>query len=439
MLLNLNEKKISKNFSEWFRDFTLYMKVCLYGSEVVANDALSKIFSKVSINGSVVDKSLIRKLFRLCIVYGTKLNLPILKLNTNIKVGNKNNWIDNFEKKEIIENLDIYNLYLNSDVVSTKDKSKLESILCQSFMADLILFNYKSNQNYLSPNLEKKAKKAMLLNSQYSPIVEVENIIFRGHVFSNQMSIFLMLSSVFNYREIFDNLNYKAKLRCYEEFKNLNIVAKKALVSMLIKSRNEDAIFNLLRYGLQLNWEISLEDGVKNLVAFELLYSMPWVKAIIENVNLDLRLTNGNGENILHLLGNAIQETTIEDSLRRKINKLSHAERENLFFQLNHDGISPLMKAIVLQDEKLIEFMLSFNVKPWDRIDSAPNYKSAIEFLNENILNLKINDKYDTFVYSLGEKFWSGLAKKWNSEHHYVILQDELKRDNKLKRKVVKV
>lgn len=272
----------------------------------------------------------IKKIINKCFKNGIKLDLPILKIKGKSK---DDNWLFNFEQNKIIENVDVYDFLISNEYVSIKDKSKLDILLFQSLMADLILLRYKKHEVFYSKYLEEKAQRANDLSIQYNPINEIENIIHRGYVFKTQISRFLMLSYLFN-KDIFYGLNIHTKLTCYQEFQKLSVIGKKTLAAILIKNKNEEAIFNLLKYGLKLNWDIVTNEGKKNLIAFEMLYSLKWVKTIIEHKFLDIRLTNLDGENILHLIGSgALEDISIENSLRRKINELNKLERENLFFQ----------------------------------------------------------------------------------------------------------
>ncbi len=381
------------------------------------------------------DKKRLTNVFNLCINFGAKLNLPTLKLKPKKSENGSEKWIYDFEQKEILENPQIYDFLINNVDISDNEKCKLDSIFLQSMMADLILINYKKNISYLSSYLEKKFQHANELNSQYCAMSELENVLYRGNVFKNQISRFLALTSIFSYREIFDNLSVKFKAQCYQEFSKMSILGKKALTAILIRNKNEEAIFNLLNYGLKLNWDIAIEDGRKNIVAFEMLYSLQWVKAVLDHPVLDIRLTNSRGENILHLLGaSALEDSSIEESLTRKIVDLSEQQKSNLFFQMNEEGLTPLMKAVVFQDENLINFITDFNVKPWDRLEGAPLYESAMDFLNNQVLKDTEENTWGSLMDYFKDSFWLGLAKKWNSEFYYLKLQKEISRNKKDKK-----
>jgi len=366
-----------------------------------------------------------KNIINACLKNGAKLELPILKVKPKKTSNHNESWIFDFNNKQIIENVELYDFIINNQNIDTKEKVILDSILLQSFMADLILLNYQKSIKYFSNYLENKSTQSLRLNAQYSPMSEVENILHRGHIFKNQISRFLSLSSLLGYREIFDKLSSKFKLICYQEFSQLSIIGKKALTALLIKSRNEEAIFNLLNYGLKLNWDIQVE-GKKNIVAFEMLYSLHWVKAIVEHKGLDIRLTNAQGENIIHLIGAcALEDSSIEDSLRQKINKLNKMEKENLFFQMNNDGLTPLMKAVMFQDEKLISFIREY-MNPWDKASGAPLYESAIEFLDNYLLTSKEEGAWGTLMEIFKNGFWFELSKIWNAEYSFLNLQREL-------------
>lgn len=421
----------------YIRYFNLYLS----SSDLFAQKILDENLGLLSNVANNSEKQKIANICNLALKKGARLNLPILKVRPKTVNGNKENWIYDFENNQVIESVEVYDFLINSPNVSQEDKCKLDSILIQSMMADLVLLNYNNKSNYLSKYLDQKMKKSIKSRWIYSAMEELENILCRGHVFNNQVSSFLTLSSIFSYREIFDNLGTQFKVNCFQEFSKLNIIGKKALTSMLIKSRNEEAIFNLLSYGLKLNWDIPTEDGKKNLVVFEMLYSLQWVKAFIENQNLDIRLTNSRGENILHLIGSsALSDSSIEESLRRRIVELNPEERSNIFFQLNEENMTPLMKAVVFQDEKIINFISEFNIKPWDELDGAPSYKSPMELLNDYILRFSEKSAWGCLMDYFKDSFWVGLAKKWNSEFYYKKLQKDLiEKSPKTNRKAVKI
>jgi hypothetical protein len=419
--------------------YLLCAKLVMFKNKQEIQEVMDQTLVKLSLLKLEGDRVRLTNIFNLCVNLGAKLNLPILKLKPKKSGFGVEKWIYDFEQKEILENPQIYDFLINNVDISSVDKCKLDSIFMQSLMADLILINYKKNISYLSSYLEQKFKIANQLNSQYCAMSELENILHRGNVFKNQISRFLALTSIFSYREIFDNLSVKFKSQCYQEFSKMSVLGKKALTAILIKNKNEEAIFNLLNYGLKLNWDIAIEDGRKNIVAFEMLYSLQWVKAILDHPNLDIRLTNSRGENILHLLGaSALEDSSIEESLSRKIVALSEQQKSNLFFQTNEEGLTPLMKAVVFQDENLINFITNFNVKPWDKLDGAPMYESAMDFLNNQVLRNTEENTWGSLMDYFKDSFWLGLAKKWNSEFYYLKLQKEIS-SNKKDKKLIKI
>ncbi len=431
-LFNTNPANIVGFTNYYFKYFSLKLFRNKNLAQRIFEEFTENIIKQDGINSK--NMSSVISMFKICLKNGAKINLPKLKVKANI-FNHLNDDFFNFKNKEIIDNVDVYDFLISSPDVDIKDKCQLDSILLQSMMADLILLSYNKNINYFSKYVEQKATSSNALNAHYSALTEVENILFRGFVFDNQLSRFLVLSSVFNYREIFDNLSMKFKLICYQEFSRLTSVGKKALTALLIKNKNEEAIFNLLNYGLKLHWDIPIEDGKKNLVAFEMLHSLNWVKAIIDHNGLDIRQTNSRGENILHLIGVcALDDPSIEIALRRRINELTVDEKNHLFFQLNEEHLTPLMKAVIFQDEKLIEFIQEFNIKPWDKLEGAPFHESALDFLNNHVLTHTEEGSLGSLMDYFKDSFWMGLAKKWNSEYYYLKLQKELSNNGQRKK-----
>ncbi len=178
----------------------------------------------------------------------------------------------------------------------------------------------------------------------------------------------------------------------------------------------------------------------KNLMLFEMLAFNNWVEFILRNKNIDIRITNKDGENILwNLPSNLLLEEKIENLLRVRINDLSQSEKSYFFQQFNKDGLNPLMNAILFQDETMINFIESFNVKSWDRIDIAPTYKSPVEFLNDYILNVEVSGSLGVLIDTFKMSFWSLLAKKWNTQYCYISLTKEMEQNisvGKEKRKI---
>jgi hypothetical protein len=422
--------------------FLNYFNLFFSSSSSFARRVLKKNLKAFPLARSEKEKERIASLCNLSIKKLGGLNLPKLKVDPR-KLNKKGDWLYNFENKDAIENVDAYDFLIKNPSIDAKQKGILDSILIQSMMTDLILSSYYTNKKqttYSSGYLNQKLQKASKEGWCYSPLDELESILNRGHVFNSQLSRFLTLSSIFGYRELFENLDNKFKIICFQEFSKLNIIAKKALTAILLNAKNEEAIFNLLSYGLKLDWEIKTKEGYKNLVIFEMLHSLQWVKVFLENRNLDIRLTNCRGENILHLIGaNALAQPSIEEALRRKVNQLNTQEKENFFFQLNEENLTPLMKAVVYQDETMINFMKEYNIKPWDKLEGTLKYKSAMEFLNDYILKLNKEQSWGYLVEYFKDSFWMGLAKQWNSEFYYQELQKELITGSMISKRVIKI
>lgn len=391
---------------------------------------------------SISELKMYNEIFSLCIKKGASLKLPLLKVKTSRRQAHikEGLWFEQLNKKEVFNNVKTYNFILQNEQVNVKDKALLESILLQSLMSDLILLNYNKKSNgYFSQYLSQRSAKCSSLGAQYNPLYEVELMIDRGYIFHNQISTFLSLSSICGYREIFDCISNKSRLLCYQAFDKLNIVGKKALTALLVKNRNDDALFNLIRHGIKLDWEISVEADQKNILGFELLYDQKWIKAIIDHPHMDIRITNVNGENILHLVGGtALEDETICQSLRRKINQLSHLQKTQLFFQINECGMTPLMKAVVDQDETMIMFIEEFNIKPWEEIPGSPYFKNAMDLLNNHILQYKEDSEKGRLIEYYKNTFWLTLKKKWDSQFYYTKLQQELNM-SPIKKKGIKI
>ncbi len=365
---------------------------------------------------------------------GAIINCPQFKINIKDNFIKNENFIN---KSSYFSNFKIYEALIANETLNKKYKSELDVYLMLSMLHDLISSNYyhncSSSKEYEYDSIYLKDKKNKL--NHIDPLFEFEKLIERKHVFFNQKSRFLTLNIIFSYREIFESLSSKLKLMCYREFSKLNIISKKTITSILIKNKNEEAIFNLINYGLRLDWEI-YQANEKTNIGFELFKSNDWIKTIYQTNLLDIRFTNTNGENLLfYINGSALEDKEVELIIRRKIHELNDCEKNFLFFQLNKEGLTPLMKAIVFQDENLIDFILSFNINPWDRVVGAPIQESALDFLNNNILLTNDNTSWGILIDFLKDSFWYSLARKWNAEFYYNKLKSEFseneKKDNK--------
>lgn len=408
-LLNKREK-VQKNFNDFFENL---------------NDDSENSLKKIELflnNGAVV-------------------HCPQYKINIRDNFIKNENFINT---SSYFSNFKIYDTLISSDFLSKKHKSDLDVYLMLSILHDLIITHYYNHSNptkeYELESLYLKSKKNKI--SHIDPLFEFEKIIERKNVFLNQKCRFLTLNIIFSYAEIFDNIGSKLKLLCYREFSRLNIISKKIITGILIKNRNEEAIFNLIGYGLKLDWEV-YSGNEKTNIGFELFKSNDWVKTIYQTNLLNIRFTNTNGENLLfHINSCTLEDKEVELIIRRKINELNSFERYLLFFQLSKEGLTPLMRAVALQDEILIDFILSFDINPWDKVVGAPIQESALDFLNNNILLTEDKTSWGALIDFLKDSFWYSLAKKWNAEFYYNKLKEEFgendKKMNEIDKKEVK-
>ncbi len=361
---------------------------------------------------------------------GAKINLPPIKFNIN------KNFIDEtIKKNQIIENNKIFNFLISNDLVEDKYKAQLDCYLLISLINDFIFLTYNKNHQFASKYIPNEKRN----NPNYDIFIEIKNIIYRGNVFKKDNTRFLTLNVLLAYLEIFDHIPAQIKIKCYKEYKRLSPIAKKAITSILIKSRNEEALFNLLNYGLSLTQEVIVNDK-KNLMLFEMLSFNNWVEFILRNKNIDIRITNKEGENILwYFPSNLLLEENPENLLRLRINELSQLEKNYFFQQFNVDGLNPLMNAILFQDETMINFIESFNIKAWETVEHAPKYKSPLEFLNNYVLNVEATGSLGMLIDSFKISFWSLLAKKWNTQYCYISLTKEMEKSNLIEKKKIKI
>ena len=402
------------------------LEVCVFNS-VLDKEKIQEAFDKIILSEEDTDFYLLEELLFL----GAKLKLSPIKSNIN------KNFVNNNIKNSIfLANEKLFNFFIKNEFISEKDKATLDCFLLVSLINDFIFSTYDKNYELTSSYISSEKKN----NPNYDIFFEINNILYRKNIFKRQNTRFVTLFVMFCYYEIFDNLSSKIKMICYKEFKQLSSLSKKALTSLIIKAKNEEVLFNLLNYDLSLKSEVIVNNR-ENIFLFEMMSFNNWAEMILRNKNFDIRLSNKKGENILFFFpSHLLQNEQIENLLRLRINELNNLEKSFFFQQFNQDGLNPLMNAILFQDELLIDFIQSFNVKPWDCIEEAPIYKSPLEFLNNYVLNVEATGNLGIILDSFKTSFWSLLSKKWNTEYCYLSLSNQINNgENKNKNKKIKI
>lgn len=265
-------------------------------------------------------------------------------------------------------------------------------------------------------------------------LCKIQNILGRDWIFTNKAMSYHILKEVFASEELMDELSNHTIFKCYQEFENLDESLKKSLTADLLLKKREIVIFNLLAHGLNLNWMIKLKDK-ENVVALEVLSSIPMIKMVLSSRNFNIRISNAQGENILHLLGTLpLMDDEIRQLLNTRLEELSESERHHLFYQITDKNLTPLMKAIEYKEEVLVEYLMSWNIDVWETIAGTDKpYSSVMEFLDTALLSAQYQgiaqEVAKNLNISLAEEpddYYYYLSRKLNSEHHYHYLNDIL-------------
>ena len=293
----------------------------------------------------------------------------------------------------------------------------------------------KNNIYDVKVNKYNMYSKGQFQDSNY---MQINEIIQRGYIFTSQSGIFNSLKQIFLVDELYERIDNKNIFSCYSHYARLGVMGKKALTSKLLHQQKETIIFNLLSHGLNLNWKIRIDEK-DTIVGLEALSSLPMIKVILSSDCFDMTITTPQGENILHLLGTQpLTEGRLKLLLNKKIAQLNDSERNQLFTQKNHYGMTPLMKAIFNEETILIDY-LEHECALSPTASSSP---SALEFLDNELLQAAHNhteEVYGKYIDDYAYSFWQDLSRKWHSEHNYHTFSENFKNHNSLRNKVVKI
>lgn len=337
------------------------------------------------------------------------------------KIEKLTDWVDNRLLTNIIE----------SNHLNTKDKMYLDYLFLRKLINEIQMQKYVMN-----------FKGNLLVSNISSLALEIEKILDRAYIFMNQNTTYHALKNIFSLDNVEEIINNRMIYNCYEKFNELGVMAKKSLTSQLILRKKETVIFNLLSHGLNINWSIKNHEGKENIVAFEVLYSLPMIKMILSSENFNLCITNTRGDNLLHLMGSMpLLDNEIKVSLDKKINLLSKYQKHYLFNQINSAGVTPLEKAICLQEETMINYLKlqyeqieGFNS---ETLGLPKEIEKALQFIQNNLLKENPQKALTQagyhpeaiWAWELDDNyinFWHQLSKDWNTKHLHAQLQQDL-------------
>lgn len=279
-----------------------------------------------------------------------------------------------------------------------------------------------------------------LLNTYYTPneergydknLATIEEILERGDVFQTDSSAYHALSNLF-YMEIEEQLSNRVLMRCYEHFSLLKTRTKKMITRFLIKKNKEITLFNLLSYGLNLNWTIKKENGEENIVALEMLGSIPMIKMILSSGSFNICTTNKEGHNILHLLGTLpLMDNDVRRTLLNKIKNLDKQHQTYLFYQCDENQMTPLYKALYSGEEVLVDFLLELGANPETILHTLDEtHQSALSFVTHLLKWESLMDKEQI------NPIWQKYYQEWTAKKLHHLLQHQLPSNTQPKRRL---
>lgn len=327
----------------------------------------------------------------------------------------------------LIENRSVYKDFIYNESIKSSHKLTAETYLLSHHIDKVLSHN-----------------TAMLHNNHgsYQDSWEViEEILVREIVFSEQQSTFHTLYIFFKYsNRLWDELRNKYRHLLCEKFNSLSITARKSLIGLLQKQYNHihtELLFNLLSHGLDLNW--NLPDGNaknNNILAFSLLYNIENMNVILSSESFNITVVNNKHENILHNIGTmGYANKELQQKLTKKIQSLNDLQRYTLLNQQDNEGNTPLMKALQVRDEIMVDYLIDYwKISPLAIIPNAShNKQSALLYLDEYLLKScsEVDPFYENKVF-----YWQQLSKKWNTEKIYHELQITLPQHQVKKRQL---
>lgn len=329
-----------------------------------------------------------------------------IKEVNNFKENNTFNYYNSIFPK----NRDVVTYLLGNENLTDKEKRTI-SYIC---LSDLINYSYICNYK---------------MNDYNQGVIEyIESLLDTPYIWKDKYDSFCLLRKIFS-SDLDEIINYKSLIICYNVFASLHYLQQKSIIYSIVKRNKETTLFNLLPYGVDLNWEIEKEFGEKTVLGLEMLSSIPMIKMLLGSNKFDITKSNFEGQNILFLLGNsAVENEDIKDLLIKKIQDLDEITKHNFLYKVDKYGRSAMDKAISNCDEVLIEFLCQLGISPFYYILGIN--RNSLEFL-EFLLSIKAEGE--------SKAFYQRYYKKWSSFKLQEKLEKELSEIGKQKSKCVKV
>lgn len=341
-----------------------------------------------------------------------------LALSKENKNNNENILI---KKKKLVDlvyswiDKDLYQYFITSEL-NDDDKKILEYLLLKNKIHTIYVEQY-------SGNLRKVGQENI-----YKSINVIESIIRRDYIFNSQSDIYNTLSLIFNLPNVSELLSINSLSNCYKRYDELGNSAKKYLLSSLLGKQNKDVIiFNLLKYS-NLNWKIPTENGRKCL-GITLFKENVFMEHIMNDECFNVLNTTIKGENILHLVGNEINNKDIARKINIHLDYLSQQELTYLLGQRDNNQLTPMLRAIKEENKSLINFLLELN-------DDVIKEENGIEGYLSSPLNY-----LESTIGNDDDSYWYYLLKSWKIEKSYLLLNKKIKdkKTSEIKKKTIKI
>lgn len=341
------------------------------------------------------------------------------------------NWLHFLIQKQNQPDHKKYNFYKNfykkilqSEKISDKDKSLLELGLLKTKIEKdaYYYFNEKERKNF--SNI----------------IQDVSNIISNGFIFKNKLTSFRSLLWILSNNVINQNLAPQKIRVCLENFAGLNSLAKKVILKSLINKKQETIILNLFSHGINLDWKIDFNgDGKKEVCSLKIFQDLKLSDYLLSSDGWNVMVKKQNGDNLLHMMcGSSLLDKVTINYLHGKVRTLRSDEQTIFLNEKNNNGLSPILQAILLQDEQMVNFMISYEIEKWN--NSKPEEISALKFLKDCIED-KNNHLLPEFLTDteIDKKFWINLLGDWESEKLNKQLENQLEMKKDIHSKLVKI
>ena len=315
-----------------------------------------------------------------------------------------------------------YRTILQSKKISDKSKSCIELVLLKTKIE-------KDAYYYFN---EKEREK-------FSSIVkDVSDIINNGFIFKNKLTTFRSLLWILSNNVITENLEPQKIRVCLENFSLLSSLAKKVILKNLINKKQEAIILNLFSHGVDLNWKIDFNgDGKKEVCSLKIFQDLKLSDYLLSSDGWNVLVKKENGDNLLHMMcGSSLVDKVTINYLHGKVKNLDNYNKNVFLSEKNNNGLTPLLQAILLQDEKMIEFMLSYEILEGNSIEEITALKflkDCVEDKNSHLLPNFLTDM------EIDKKFWINLLSDWESENLSAKLENQLEIREETNFKPVKI